>query len=693
MMPKISKIELDLKTDFFLINVGVDNYDAKLYKIKLTYGSKDINSIYLTKFKIIKSSTISYLQFKNNDTFFIKASVYELKTQECKAVVKREFQATFTESNGKFHIKPISEKQNTVITNSFKTKEEVKKLNAITKPITKIHFTIGMFFDGTCNNRFNSEKQYYKNITNENKYYKSIANEFEVKTESGKKVKIASDSSFYNPYSNVALLHDLYEEKAIDTENKITLRHYVQGIGTKRDEDDDIFGAAFGEGERGIVGKVIEGCNDVVDKIIKVLGTENEIGSLTFDVFGFSRGAASARHFCNQILDEDAIKTVSVSDKGKNINPKLNNYTNVVNDNIVITPNKQILKPKKTAQLFVLGIFGKALKKKGIKLQSPYQYSYEKKDTSVFVKVRFLGLFDTVVSQMIVKNHFGKNLPIFNHITSSIEEALDIVKQDLNKLKIDYIFQISAKNEHRKNFALTKIGNKGFEFPMIGVHSDIGGGYAATTEEKNILDYDNEFVLTPNPERLNKLKQLYIINGYCKPNEITIEPIKLGNTKLGEAIGLPPYLILYNLISTRKVIPRYSVIPMYVMKNIATSIGVPLNLKEDEQKFKFEYYIPKKTEKYLKQMLYLSEKGFKEKYQIKTKIKSEKVEKIDKLTESYIKNKLLHLSSNYNSSLILNLKGEDAVGLDNLDEIVYSAVPNYNSNKTNYEREIFTNRQ
>ena len=105
--------------------------------------------------------------------------------------------------------------------------------------------------------------------------------------------------------------------------------------------------------------------------------------------------------------------------------------------------------------------------------------------------------------------------------------------------------------------------------------------------------------------------------------------------------------------------PRYSVIPMYVMKNIATSIGVPLNLKEDEQKFRFEYYIPKKTEKYLKQMLYLSEKGFKEKYQIKTKIKSEKVERIDKLTESYIKNKLLHLSSNYNSSLLLNLKGED----------------------------------
>ena len=78
-----------------------------------------------------------------------------------------------------------------------------------------------MFFDGTGNNRFNSEKTYYSKINSAEAYYKgdTIPEHFEfIKTikkngnEEKVKVKVADRDSYWNPYSNVVKLFDLYKE-------------------------------------------------------------------------------------------------------------------------------------------------------------------------------------------------------------------------------------------------------------------------------------------------------------------------------------------------------------------------------------------------------------------------------------------------------------------------------------------------
>lgn len=71
------------------------------------------------------------------------------------------------------------------------------------KPKIKVNFTIGMFFDGTGNNRFNSEINYYKYIKNINSYLKFIPKDVKLKNKKGEKIEINDSSSYWNPYTNI----------------------------------------------------------------------------------------------------------------------------------------------------------------------------------------------------------------------------------------------------------------------------------------------------------------------------------------------------------------------------------------------------------------------------------------------------------------------------------------------------------
>ncbi|MEP6806468.1 MAG: hypothetical protein ABI892_18210, partial [Flavobacterium sp.] len=130
------------------------------------------------------------------------------------------------------------------------------------QPEDAVNVYVGMFFDGTGNNRFNSEKTYYSKINSSEAYYKAdtIPATFEfIKTVRDKqehevnvKVKVADRDSYWNPYSNIVKLHDLYKEVTVIDDKKefggeyLILKQYVEGIGTKQDEADDVLGSAFG---------------------------------------------------------------------------------------------------------------------------------------------------------------------------------------------------------------------------------------------------------------------------------------------------------------------------------------------------------------------------------------------------------------------------------------------------------------
>lgn len=120
-----------------------------------------------------------------------------------------------------------------------------------------------------------------------------------------KEVKI--NCAIWNPYSNVAKLFDLYKKVESETKNEdlgkhFILKQYVEGIGTKQDEKDDILGSSAGRGEWGIIGRVNEGIKNLVsDQLQKNVSTSKKIYKIVFDVFGFSRGAAAARHFVFEV--------------------------------------------------------------------------------------------------------------------------------------------------------------------------------------------------------------------------------------------------------------------------------------------------------------------------------------------------------------------------------------------------------
>lgn len=131
---------------------------------------------------------------------------------------------------------------------------------------------LGVFFDGTGNNRDNAG--------------------------------LGDEGSYANDLSNVAKLQSLYFEPERDLENacggyaKRYESLYVEGIGTVRGEDDSRIGSGTGTGSTGVENRVFDAAIRI-GQIINRLSPGIEPREIVMDVFGFSRGAAAARHFVN----------------------------------------------------------------------------------------------------------------------------------------------------------------------------------------------------------------------------------------------------------------------------------------------------------------------------------------------------------------------------------------------------------
>ena len=234
----------------------------------------------------------------------------------------------------------------------------------------------GVFFDGTGNNYF-VDKKY--------------------------------DDDTYEP-TNIAKLYELYFQ---GQEQRIG-KQYVNGIGT-RDVDLDKSGdeaeysgieMAFGIGIQDRIDEAIKGIVEFIEPL-------SDINVIHIDVFGFSRGAATARIFVNAIQE--------ISQK---------------------QPDKWL---------------------------------------GTSVKVRFLGIFDTVGS--IGVTHDGKN---FGY------------NLNIHPDSVSYACHLTAHNEYREYFPLTSLKDQNgslagnfFEKALLGAHSDVGGGYGP---ESNKIFLDSDYI-------------------------------------------------------------------------------------------------------------------------------------------------------------------------------------------------------
>ncbi|MBQ0744657.1 MAG: PAAR domain-containing protein [Pseudomonas sp.] len=183
----------------------------------------------------------------------------------------------------------------------------------------RITLRLGMFFDGTGNNLANAalteqcrrqdlqdfDPETLQTITQlcESQQYRD--------TNGDGLFDQVPGSSYGNAMTNVALLFDLYEDQVdqqMDTTAKQAhLKVYIEGTGTRSGGADSLRGLATGQGVTGVTARVAQTPDAIVLQLDRLMSNNPQlvIERVEFDIFGFSRGAATARHFANELLKPD----------------------------------------------------------------------------------------------------------------------------------------------------------------------------------------------------------------------------------------------------------------------------------------------------------------------------------------------------------------------------------------------------
>lgn len=178
------------------------------------------------------------------------------------------------------------------------------------EPSTKQRCTlrIGVFFDGTGNNARNADLYAQCQASTGTAHGQSLETQQAIATHC-EPYMLKHGSSYEGGYTNVWRLYQLYQDSMnsspADGQTDFFARIYVEGIGTKAGKPDHLLpGYAFGTGDTGMIERVTQAITELTPEQIELFGQRHPdvaIGAIEFDVFGFSRGAAAARHFVNQI--------------------------------------------------------------------------------------------------------------------------------------------------------------------------------------------------------------------------------------------------------------------------------------------------------------------------------------------------------------------------------------------------------
>ena len=419
------------------------------------------------------------------------------------------------------------------------------------------NYTFGVFIDGTMNSKYNtmariswekkrigeknnvySEKEHLKNYAKSSKEVgdgKSSLNgqDYEYKYD---------QTSYENDLSNTAILHQNFKDDANSDPLNPRFKIYTEGMGTNTLADgdgkvgewvsDDYFeGSAFGVGNAGIVDRVTRAVEQMEARIN--IETGQKIGTITVDVFGFSRGSAAARHFVHEIMlrpyaGSMGFNVPCVDHSGRKVDIK---YL------------KELLPEH--------GYLGYMLTQKG--------FFFNK------LIIRFAGLYDTVA-------HRG------------IYQGNDVKELGLNSIsKAQHILHITAGDEHRKQFSLSRIIRKKnhIELNFPGVHCDVGGSYVEGRPEGNApntpKDPAGEHIIAqvylknlPGRIMLNNFRETLINEGWFLPNQIEV------NSNVS-VVSLSPGL-KSNLESFRSYVSNnYSFVPLHILCKYGIEKGLPFD--------------------------------------------------------------------------------------------------------------------
>ncbi|WP_122317519.1 DUF2235 domain-containing protein [Pseudomonas cichorii] len=287
-----------------------------------------------------------------------------------------------------------------------------------------LHVTVraGLFFDGTGNNRVNSQ------IGADCRAMMEINNGKHIAECSGRHSD--PNSSYSNDLSNIARLVALYRHQYVARNDgqglKVYWPIYISGAGTTSGAGDSLWpGQSFGRGATGVVAKAEHAIKKLASRL-KAFALDNPgcvIEALELDVFGFSRGAASARHFINEVLRQ--------------------------------------------AQ----GALEPALASRKVPLAADFAWDNDS------VRVMVVGLFDTVAAIgsfkdfYNVRDSFSKRVNLYLP-PGCARQVLHLVARDESRRNF-------ALNSVAPEWSR--------EIVLPGAHADIGGGYPPQMEEKLLL--------------------------------------------------------------------------------------------------------------------------------------------------------------------------------------------------------------
>lgn len=310
------------------------------------------------------------------------------------------------------------------------------------------------------------------------------------------------DSSYTNGESNISRLYNLYDgddiKRNIDLLPTTRFKLYESGAGTsnpfinKDYGEDSLFGAGLGgvkyftTDKTGILAHIVYSCIKIAEQLRA--SSISYIDELVLDVFGFSRGAATARHFVCSILNEAELIEKANRDYSVKTKDNKNMFSVFFEDvDCIFIDGKRYFNPLVVEKQY----YGSGRSR----LKNPY-YKMSK-ITIESLSFRFVGIYDTVphfgISQS--NDHKNLNLNFFeNDNNKKVGQVVHLMADDEYRFNFDAYSIFSNKNKLVQKFLENSpsVGSKFEEFHIPGAHSDVGGGYNVSYEttlihKENIL--------------------------------------------------------------------------------------------------------------------------------------------------------------------------------------------------------------
>lgn len=448
---------------------------------------------------------------------------------------------------------------------------EDAKADSSQAPAPKIHLEVGLFTDGTMNNAANTQA-FVEQL--EQECLIPYENNAISRAECEQRMGLMLGDSYANAASNVAKLWDLYVEDEKEEEGTSTYRFsvYAPGAGTKTGEDDVLYSAATGLGEAGVMAQVDYAFSQLALSVKEVLQDlpadllDKPIDKLTLDLFGFSRGAAAARHVAHEISQgEIGLLAQTLADSG-------------------------ILWPKT-------------------------------------VEIRFVGLFDSVAAIVNlaagdVLAHNNRNHPVKLYLDpGKVGQAVHLTAAHEHRRNFALNSLRSRDGSMPANFR---------EIALPGVHSDIGGGYGDSQREDVLvslrLQVTRDRLSRPDQtlqwDNLEARRQQMEAAGWIGPYNLPVRqseqlqawpkdqgpegPARLDIVTLRHEHPAPDGRVELVLRMLRQVRGEYSQVALRLMHRLATDSGVPL---QDIDTKKTDNTLPEELIPILQQILEQVEQG------------------------------------------------------------------------------------